>query len=420
MSSQVTVLENGLRVTTDKIEGVESVFMCIWVNVGSRNEKIKENGISHFLEHMAFKGTEKRNAKQIAEEFDNIGASINAFTSTSNTVYHAKVLKEYTETSFEILADMIQNSSFDEEEIERERQVILQEISMTNDTPDDIIFDYYDSVAFPNQALGRPILGPEKNVKKLQREDFKKYIDKNYTANKIVVSMSGNIEHSRALELVNKYVTKIKSSKEIKKEAGVYAGGSFRKNKKLEQTHCILGFNGESTKSENKYTASILGSILGGGMSSRLFQEIREKRGLCYTVYSYSHSYEDCGTFKIYSATSPDKINDFIKATVAELKNSKNSITEDELNRTKAQFKSGLLMSQESVSGRGKSIASDLVNFNRIISNSEILDKINSVNVKSVQELLTHMIDTNPTLVLLGNIKNSMNYEEYLNELKTI
>ncbi len=286
MSKQeIITLKNGLRLAVDEMKDVETVSVGVFVNTGSRNETPEINGISHFLEHMAFKGTKKRSARQIAEEFEGIGGRINAYTSKEKTVYYAKVLKQHAEFAVEFLADILQNSTFDEVELEKERGVILQEIAMTNDTPDDIVFDYFQETAYPSQAMGRSILGPVKNIKKFGRKDFSNYINAQYNYQNMAVVAAGNIKESDLVKWSKKYFTSLGDNKIKTYQKAKYQGGDFRKEKKLEQINLVLGFDGLSYLDPKYYTSQILAMILGGGMSSRLFQEVRENRGLAY-LYS--------------------------------------------------------------------------------------------------------------------------------------
>ncbi|MBM5782894.1 MAG: insulinase family protein, partial [Pelagibacterales bacterium] len=281
MSEQnIVTLKNGLRIAADEMKDVETVSIGVFVNTGSRNESPEINGISHFLEHMAFKGTKKRTARQIAEEFEEIGGRINAYTSKEKTVYYVKVLKQHAEFAVEFLSDILQNSTFDKVELEKERGVILQEIAMTNDTPDDIIFDYFQETAYPNQALGRSILGPVKNIKKFNSQHFKDYIGQQYNYSNMALVAAGAIKEKDLVKYGEKYFNSLGKSKIKLAEAGKYKGGDFRKEKKLEQINLVIGFKGFSYNDPQYYKSQILAMILGGGMSSRLFQEVRENRGL--------------------------------------------------------------------------------------------------------------------------------------------
>lgn len=416
-----STLSNGITVASDYISEVPSVSISINVKVGSRYEDTLTNGISHFIEHMAFKGTEKRTAKQIATDFENIGASFNAYTSKETTVYYGRVLKEKSEELFEILADIVQNSTFDENELEKERGVILQEIAMTNDDPDDIIDDFYKETAFTNQPYGRSVLGPTENIKRFKRNDLVDYVSKYYIADNIYVVASGNIKQKDLENWTKKYLSKIKSGKKNDFEKAEYNGGYLVKNKDLEQTHCILGFKGLSYKDKDIYKLFILNSIIGGGMSSRLFQEVRENKGLCYTIYSTNVPTYETGSFEIYTATDPNKINDALEAIIVELKKLfKEEITDEELNRAKIKAKSSILMQMESTSYRGAFLANGLIFRNKMPSVDEISKEIDNTTIQDLKRILKDILITKPTLVIYGNSKNVIKYDKILEEFSSI
>ena len=395
------------------MKDVETTSIKIIVKTGSRNETIENNGISHFIEHMAFKGTTTRTAKQIACDFENIGASFNAYTSKDTTAYYSKQLKEYTEKAFEILVDMVDNSIFSEEELERERGVILQELAMTLDTPDNIIYDYYAQTAFADQPYGRSILGPAENIKKFQQKDFLDYIEKNYTVDNIVISVAGNIDFDTIINIANKYFSKKRNKSSEKPIAANYTPNYLYKNKELEQMQCIIGFKGLSYNDEDKYKLSVMNNIFGSGMSSRLFQEVREKNGLCYTIYSYNEFTFDTGSFEIYTGVEPSNINkaiDSITDVIKEFLNDK--ITDEELNRSKVKIKSALLMSMENTNSRASCNGMDMAKYNRIISNEEVLEKIDKITIDDVKNVLYNIVSTTPSIAIYGNNDNVYNYEQ--------
>jgi predicted Zn-dependent peptidase len=412
-SPKIIQLENGLRIVIDPIKTVESAAIAVFVNTGSRNETPDINGISHFLEHMAFKGTKTRNAKQIAEQFDNIGGKINAYTSREKTVYYAKVLKQDTEFATEFLSDILQNSTFDQIELEKERGVILQEIAMTNDTPDDVVFDYFQETAFPKQAVGRSILGPVKNIKKFGRDNFVDYIGKQYNYRNIAVVASGNVDEKKFVGYVKKYFNNLSSNKLKKFEPAKYQGGDFRKYKNLEQVNMVLGFQGLSYLDKDYYKCQILASILGGGMSSRLFQEVREKRGLVYSVYAFNYANFDAGLFGVYLGTTPEKANQAIEVVGEEILKITSKITDEELQRVITQTKAGLLMAKESVIGRSQKIGGDILAYNRIISEQEILDKILSISKKQITNFAANMLaNSKHNFSAIGKIKGLDDYHK--------
>ncbi len=394
---KIITLPNGLRVAVDEMRDVETVSVGVFVNTGSRNETPEINGISHFLEHMAFKGTAKRSARQIAEEFEGIGGRINAYTSKEKTDYYAKVLKKHAEFAVEFLSDILQNSTFDKVELEKERGVILQEIAMTNDTPDDIVFDYFQEAAYPSQALGRSILGPVSNIKKFSREDFTRYIGKQYNYENMCVVAAGNIKEADLVKWSQKYFNQLGCNKIKKVEVAKYRGGEFKKEKKLEQVNLVMGFKGFSYLDDDYYTAQILAMILGGGMSSRLFQEVRENRGLAYSVYAFNSSYHDDGLFSIYAGTTPDKANELIAATKTEIQKICEKVTDSELKRVRSQFEASLLMAKESTSTRMQKLGGDILSMNRLMSDAEIMKKISAVKKSDVTALAEQIFGNKKT-----------------------
>ncbi len=412
MSKQeIITLKNGLRVAVDEMKDIETVSVGVFVNTGSRNEIPEINGVSHFLEHMAFKGTKKRTARQIAEEFEGIGGRINAYTSKEKTVYYAKVLKQHAEFAMEFLSDILQNSTFDKTELEKERGVILQEIAMTNDTPDDIVFDYFQETAYPNQALGRSILGPVKNIKKFDRTDFTKYIGEQYNYNNIAVCAAGNIKEKDVVKWTKKYFNNLGTNEIAQVETAKYEGGDFRKEKKLEQINLVMGFDGFSYTDDTHYTAQILAMILGGGMSSRLFQEVRENRGLAYSIYAFNYNHQDSGIFGIYAGTTPEKTNQLLTATVSEIKKICEKVSDKELARVATQFKASLLMAKESTSGRMQKLGGDIFAYDRIISDKEVMEKVLAVRKSDVSKLAEKIFSTsNLNFAAIGDVKGIKSY----------
>jgi predicted Zn-dependent peptidase len=399
----LTQLNNGVRVVTKNIEGFESIVLGYWVEAGGVREEESSCGISHFLEHMAFKGTTSRNAKQIAEEIESVGGYINAYTSKETTAFHAKVLKEDTRLALDILSDILLNPTFLDQELERERGVILQEIFQAQDTPDDIIFDHIQNIAFANQSLGRSILGPIETVSRIGAADLRDYRSKYYNADNIVFAAVGNVDHDEIAKLVGEYSSGFSANKTPTHDQQYdYIGGAYSDIRDLEQTHIIIGFNGLSNLSEDYYTLAIMSSILGGGMSSRLFQEVREKRGLAYSAYSFSLSYKKNGLFGVYAATSIDKVKELSNVLSCELTRIRADISEKELQRTKTQFKSSLLMSGESSSASCEQIVNQTLIFKHPLEQKEILEKIMSVTIEEVQKLAGQILLSPVSVVTVG------------------
>lgn len=419
MKQQFKVLDNGLRIATDVMDSIETVSVSVLVKTGSRHENEKNNGISHFLEHMAFKGTNTRNAKQIAEEFDSIGGYFNAYTSREKTVYYAKVLKNDLGVAVDILSDILQNSLYEEVELEKERKVILEEMKMIQDTPDDLVFDYFQDIAYQNQSFGRSIIGTEETVNSINRDDIIGYVAKQYNFKDIIVGAAGNFDQGKFTDLITAKFSNFSNNSSNKIETPTYTGGDFRRVKDLEQVHIVMGYEGVSYKDPEYYNQQVLAIIAGGGMSSRFFQEIREKRGLAYSVSAFGSSYSDSGVFGIYCGTSEDKTNEFFDVICDELKKLTNDVTEEELKRAKAQVKASLLMSQESSVSRAEKLVGNLSVFGKYVPVSEIIAKIESVNIDSVQNFAKKILldSSRLTLASLGKIDKLYNYDEIIKKL---
>jgi predicted Zn-dependent peptidase len=317
MSVRVTALDNGMRVLTDRMDSVETVSIGVWVDVGTRHEPSQINGVAHLLEHMAFKGTEHRSALDIAAEIEAVGGHLNAYTSREHTAYYAKVLRENLALAVDILADILQRSVFDPKELERERAVILQEIGQANDTPDDIIFDLFQERAFPDQAMGRPVLGRADIIRRIDRDTVAGYMRRHYAAPGMLLAAAGNVDHDTLVALASKAFAGLPADRAARSEPARYVGGELREERDLEQVHVVLGFPGFPFGDADYYAASVVSSALGGGMSSRLFQEIREKRGLVYAIYSFTHAYSDGGLFGVYAGTGEEEVEELMPVLCA-------------------------------------------------------------------------------------------------------
>jgi len=398
----VTVLESGLRVVTDSIPHVETVTCGLWVDVGARHEPSSINGISHVLEHMAFKGTTCRTALQIAEEIEAVGGYLNAYTSREVTAYHARILKEYVPLAVDILADILQNSTFDSGEFAREQSVIIQEIGQTYDTPDDIIFDYFQEACYPGQPIGRAILGTVDIIRSLQPSQVKTYMHDHYGSRQMVFAAAGNLDHQEVVDWVSEKFSSLPIDCSKETMSAVYKGGTKHYPRDLEQTHVVLGFEGLPSAHPEHYTASILSTILGGGMSSRLFQEIREKRGLVYSVYTFASNYRDSGVFGIYAGTSPDQVNELLPVVYEELNRFSKTLELTEITRAKAQLKAGLMMGLESTTARCERLAHHILTYGRPILPQETLQKIETITQADVISLAERLFSGQKTLVTLG------------------
>ncbi len=419
MTQSSQKLENGMLIASDVMDSIETVSVSVLVKTGSRYEDEKNNGISHFLEHMAFKGTERRSAKEIAEEFDKIGGHFNAYTSREKTVYYAKVLKNDLETAVDILSDILQNSKFDQVELDRERGVILEEMKMVADTPDEQVFEHFQEIAYPNQPFGRSILGTTDIIKSVTRDDIVNYVNQHYGFNNIIIAGAGNLNHEQFGELIQRKFNNFAANVSTSKDAARYQGGDIRIEKDLEQVQFVLGFDGVGYTDPNYYNQQILSIVAGGGMSSRLFQEVREKRGLCYTISAFGSSYTDCGMFSIYAGTSETTANELIDVTAQELLKLSTDIHEDELHRAKAQLKASLLMSQESSVARAEKLAGNHSVFGRYVPVKELIEKIEKVDVASVQNFAKKIFskDMRPTVASMGKISKLYSYDDIVKKL---
>lgn len=402
---ELSALSNGLRIATHNMEYVESVSISLIVGVGSRYETLEENGICHFLEHMAFKGTSNRTAKQIAEDFESIGAFFNAYTSREHTVYYAKVLKEHIFKATEIISDIINNSLYLEEEIEKERSVICQEIAASEDSPDEVAFDRLIKICFDSQAIGRSILGTPEAIAKFGNNDFKSYVAKYYTANNMVISFAGNIKHEESVKISEKLFSNLKSGHFFNPENAIYKNSISVLNKDLEQTNFVLAYKGLGYKEiPSMYHAQLFSLILGGGMSSRLFQKIREDLGLVYTIGAFNNSYSDNGLFCIYGGVSHDKIYKCISAINEELKSVCNDkFFEKEFELAKSQVKSSILMSLEKNTYKSEEIGKNISIFGRSRSTKEILDSLNNIKIDDISDIAKRILSSSPSISVVGN-----------------
>jgi predicted Zn-dependent peptidase len=379
LSVNLHTLPNGVRIVSEAMPGLESATVGLWVEAGGRHERADENGIAHFLEHMAFKGTERRSALQIAEEIEDVGGYINAYTSRETTAYYARVLKGDVALALDVVADIVLNPVFDDGEIEIERGVILQEIGQALDTPDDIIFDWLQEAAYPDQPMGRTILGPEDRVSAFRREDFRRFVGAHYGPDRLILSAAGGIDHDAIVRQAEALFGHIAPRPATAPEPARFRPGERRELKQLEQVHFALGFESPGYRDEAFYTGQIYAQALGGGMSSRLFQEIREKRGLCYSIFAQAGAYADTGLMTIYAGTSAEDIAALTELTVDEMRRAAEDVTEAEVARARAQMKAGLLMGLESPTSRAERMARLLAIWGRVPSVAETVARIEAV-----------------------------------------
>ncbi|MEZ5841757.1 MAG: pitrilysin family protein [Hyphomicrobiales bacterium] len=403
MTIEVTRLANGLTVVSQEMPHLESAALGVWVGAGSRKERPEENGVAHFLEHMAFKGTTSRSAKRIVEEIEQVGGDLNAATDVEATAYHARVLKADVPLALDILADILLNSVFDAEEMGRERHVVLQEIGAANDTPDDIVFDLLSEAAFTDQPLGRPILGTEATVSSFDETALRGFLGAHYRAPRMVVSAAGAVSHDALVRQAESLFGDLPGEGAEIAPPASYRGGERREIRDLMEAQIVLGFPGLSYHAGDFYVTQVLSSVLGGGMSSRLFQEIREKRGLCYSIYSHHSSYSDAGLFMVHTATAGEDVPEMVDALIAELARAADDIADAEIVRAKAQMRAGLMMGLESsVACAGRNARQQLI-FGRSIPIAETVERIQAVTAAEVRAMAARIFGADsPTLAAVG------------------
>lgn len=420
MKYEKTVLKNGLTIITQSRPDIETVSLGLWINTGSAYEPENINGISHFIEHMVFKGTKKRNALQISEDIENVGGQTNAYTSREFTAFYAKMLKSDIELAVDVIADFVAAPTFDESEMKKEKEVVIQEIKQSIDTPDDAVFDYFQEKAFPNLALGRTILGPEETVRSFDADMMRAYMKKHYGANNMVAVAVGNLNHLNFVKMIEDRLGNFENKADFEIFDQTYGGGFTVQQRDIEQVHFLLGFKGIDYKNPMYYPVSVFSTVFGGGMSSRLFQEIREKRGLVYTVYSFTNSHTLGGLFGIYAGTTADELSKLIPVISDEIKKVCNEkISQKELERAKIQLKASMLMALEKSSSTAEVMARQTLIHGHIIPTDETIERLESVNLDDVQKAAQMLFTSNPTYALLGNLKKYPSYEDLKQTLKS-
>lgn len=408
MTVEIHRLKNGVRVVTEHMPGLASAAVGLWVNAGGRHERADQNGIAHFLEHMAFKGTKTRDALQIAEAIEDVGGHINAYTSRETTAYYARVLANDVPLAMDVIADIVLNPAFDPAEIEVERHVILQEIGQSHDTPDDIVFDWLQEAAFPGQAIGRPILGPAERVSAFGRSDLSGFVAERYAPEQMIISAAGAVDHAALVTQVEALFGHLTPRKGGDYDPAQFTGGERREDKPLEQVHVTLAFESPGYRDARVYTGQIFATAFGGGMSSRLFQEIREKRGLCYSIFAQAGAYADTGMTTIYAGTSADDAGGLVNLTISELKRAAEDMAPAEVARARSQMKAGLLMGLESPSSRAERLARLLAIWDRVPSLDETVAQIDDVTTGDVREYAGELTTSGRVaMALYGPVKGT-------------
>ncbi len=408
MTAVLHRLSNGLRLVVEPVPGLRSASIGVYVMAGGRNERPDQNGIAHFLEHMAFKGTPSRTSRAIAEEVEDVGGYINAYTGKEMTAYYARVLEADVERGLDLLADIVLNPLFDAPDIEVERGVILQEIGQSLDTPDDVIFDWLQEVAYPGQAFGRTILGAPERVSAFGKPEFAGFVAEHYGPGRLIISAAGAVDPDRLLACVEARLGGLRARDITPSEPALFRPGERRAVRKLEQAHVAMAFEAPSVHSDAAYAAQIYAITLGGGMSSRLFQELRERRGLCYTIFAQAAAYEDTGLVTIYAGTGPDQIRELEELTIDELRRAAEGLTTAEIDRARAQMTAGLVMGLESPSSRAERLARMVAVWDRVPSIDETLAKIAAVTPEDLRAFGEGLLKrAAPAVALLGPVRKA-------------
>ncbi len=418
MTIRFDTLSNGFRIVTEHMPGIESASLGVWITAGGRHERVEQNGIAHFLEHMAFKGTKTRSPLQIAEEIEDVGGYLNAYTGREVTAYYARVLREDVGLAIDVISDILLNPVFDEREIEVERGVILQEIGQALDTPDDVIFDWLQEVAYPDQAIGRTILGHADQVQGFARGDLAGFVGEHYGPERMILSVAGAVDHDEIMRMAERtFGGMTRQNSPVIQPAG-FIGGERREERQLEQVHFTLGLEGPGYRDDMIYTAQVYANALGGGMSSRLFQEAREKRGLCYTIFAQAGAWSDTGLITFYAGTSGDEIKALAELTIDEMRRAAGDLTEAEVARARAQMKAGMLMGLESASARAERLARQVAIWNRVVPVQETVARLESVDLATVRRFAEDVVaEPKAALALYGPATDAPDLAELTDRL---
>jgi predicted Zn-dependent peptidase len=405
MSIELTTLPSGLRIVTDRMAHLETASIGVFVGAGSRHEQVTEHGLSHLLEHMAFKGTRRRSARDIAEEIEMVGGDLNAATSTEHTAYYAHVLAGDVPLALDILADVLTESTFELPELAREKDVILQEIRAIEDTPDDLVFEMLNAAAFPDQPIGRPILGTAELVSEFASDAIRTYLNTHYRAGAIVIGAAGAVEHDSFCDEVARHFSRLPSvCIEIDTVPAQYKGGDKRLERQLEQVHIAVGFEGIRYSHEDFYALQLFTNAAGGSMSSRLFQEVREARGLAYSITAFQWAYSDTGVFGFYAATDAKNCDELMRVALDSLGKAALDLSDTEVKRAKAQLKVSLLTALEAPGARCEQIARQLVAFDRIFTRDEIMAMIDRLGARQIRAAGARALGSAPTVAAIGPV----------------
>jgi predicted Zn-dependent peptidase len=406
MTLTISRLSNGIHVVTDHMPHLETLALGVWIKAGSRDEQPEEWGVAHLLEHMAFKGTSRRSAIEIASEIENVGGEINAATAMESTAYFCRVLKSDWPLALDILSDILTDPVFDPAELDKEKYVILQEIAAANDAPDDLVFELLAEAAFPGHPLGRSILGEAQQVERYDAASILAYRNRHYTAPRIVLAAAGHVDHHRLVEAAEKPFATFHDGAAAQWTVPAFSGGFKSAERPLDQLHIVFAFKAPGYRDERIYALQLLSSILGGGMSSRLFQELREKRGLCYSIFSFASAYQDVSLLNIYAATAPENARDLSDVATDVMLSMTERIDEAELVRAKAQLKAGLVMNLESATGRADQIARQFLSFGKVPEIADLVERIERLTCEDIKTLASEILISNrPAISAVGSLK---------------
>jgi predicted Zn-dependent peptidase len=420
MSVRLTTLPGGLRIVTDAMPQLATAALGVWIGAGSRHETATEHGLSHLLEHMAFKGTRRRSARAIVEEIESVGGDLNAATSVEQTAYHARVLAEDIPLALDILADILTESVFDPGELDREKGVILQEIGAVEDTPDDLVFENLTATAYPEQAIGRPILGTPEKVKGFDRASIDAYLKNHYRAGVTVISAAGKVEHDRLVDSVQQRFSGLPADDNAAARPARYVGGESRTKRRLEQAHIVVAFEGCSIYHPDHYAAHVFTNAVGGGMSSRLFQEVREARGLAYSISSFYWAYVDTGLFGFYAGTGASDVAELMPVAIDCLAQGARDLDQAEVDRAKAQIKVAMLVALESSQARSEQIARQVLAFGRTLEPAEIIARIDALTVEDVRRAGAALLRSAPTVASIGPVAKVLTPDRVAGRLRGV
>lgn len=404
MAVETSLLSNGVRVVSDSMNHLETVSLGVWLDVGARYERPEQNGLSHLLEHLAFKGTTNRTALELAEEVEAVGGYLNAYTSREHTTYYVRLMKDDLPLAVDVLSDIVLNATFDPKELKREKKVVIQEIGQVLDTPDDLIFDFLQETAFPDQSLGRSILGTAETVESFASEDIRAYMQKHYCGKSTVLAAAGNVDHAQLVNMAENYFGAMAETRTGGFETACFSSGEKHQERHLEQLHMALGFKAVRFDDPDYFALQVLTTIYGGGMSSRLFQEVREKRGLAYSVYAYSSAHADTGLFGVYAGTSPSLVPELLPVIAGEFRKLTQKVGAKEMDRAKAQLKASLLMSLESTPSRVEQLGRQMLIFDRPLPTSELIDRVDAISKDDISRIASQVMAGPLAFSAIGNL----------------